>query len=268
MKFESNNFSRSLIINTATALTLILFFLSLPAPALAISGKEISQNVHDIYNGDSSASEMKMILINDKGQEKERTIRTVRKEYGEVNKSMIRFLSPADIKGTGFLVWENDDRDDDQFLYLPALKQVRRIASSEKSSRFMGTEVTYEDMENRKVEKDTHTFLREEILDGNKIYVVESIPNEGEESQYGKFISWVRPDIWIPVKIEFYDKNNELLKILTVNKIEEIQGIWTTTESKMENIQEERKTVLIIETIKYNIDIPDDYFTERYLEKE
>ena len=253
--------------NTAT-ITLALFILSLPALALAITGKEISQNVHDRYNGDSSASEMTMILINDRGQEKERTIRTVRKEYGDLSKSMIRFLAPADIKGTGFLVWENTNRDDDQFLYLPALKQTRRIASSEKSSRFMGTEVTYEDMENRKVDKDTHTLLREEVLDGNKVYVVESVPKPGEESQYGKFISWVRPDIWMPVKIEFYDKNDELLKIMTVNKIEKIQDIWTTTDSEMENVQEDRKTVLIINNIKYNVSIPDDYFTERYLEKE
>ncbi len=268
MKTETNNLAHSLFIKKTATLTLILFLISLPALALAISGKEISENVQDRYNGDSSASEMKMILINDKGQEKERTIRTVRKEYGDLNKSMIRFLSPADIKGTGFLVWENADRDDDQFLYLPALKQVRRIASSEKSSRFMGTEVTYEDMENRKVDKDTHTLLREELLDGKKVYVVESVPKDGEESQYGKFISWVRPDIWIPVKIEFYDKDDELLKIMTVSKIEEVQGIWTTMESEMENVQEGRKTVLIIETIKYNVSIPDDYFTERYLEKE
>lgn len=268
MKTETKDMAHNFFMRKTTTLTLTLFLFSLPSLALAISGNEISQNVHDRYNGDSSASEMKMILINDKGQEKERTIRTVRKEYGELNKSMIRFLSPADIKGTGFLVWENADRDDDQFLYLPALRKVRRIASSEKSSRFMGTEVTYEDMENRKVDKDTHTLLSEEIIDGNKVYVVESIPKEGEESQYGKFISWVRPDIWIPVKIEFYDTDDELLKIMTVNKIEEVQDIWTTIQSEMDNVQESRKTVLIIETIKYNVDIPDDYFTERYLEKE
>jgi len=181
---------------------------------------------------------------------------------------MIRFLAPADVKGTGFLVWENDDRDDDQFLYLPALKQdPRRIASSEKSSRFMGTEFTYEDMENRKVEKDTHTYLRDEQLNGYTCHVVESIPKEGEESQYGKFISWVRPDIWIPIRIEFYDENMELLKILTVSEIKEIDGIWTTTESLMDNVQEGRKTILRINEIQYNLDIPDDYFTERYLKE-
>ncbi|MBN1881531.1 MAG: outer membrane lipoprotein-sorting protein [Deltaproteobacteria bacterium] len=242
--------------------------LSLAAGAYAITGTEIVQNVHDRDNGDSAASETTMILINDKGQEKERTVRMISKDYGDLSKSMIRFLAPADVKGTGFLVWENDDRDDDQFLYLPALKQdPRRIASSEKSSRFMGTEFTYEDMENRKVEKDTHTYLRDEQLNGYTCHVVESIPKEGEESQYGKFISWVRPDIWIPIRIEFYDENMELLKILTVSEIKEIDGIWTTTESLMDNVQEGRKTILRINEIQYNLDIPDDYFTERYLKE-
>jgi len=247
--------------------TLILC-LSIAAGAYAITGTEIVQNVQDRDNGDSAASETTMILINDKGQEKERTIRMISKDYGDLSKSMIRFLAPADVKGTGFLVWENADRDDDQFLYLPALKQdPRRIASSEKSSRFMGTEFTYEDMENRKVEKDTHTYLRDEEVDGYQCHVVESVPKEGEESQYGKFISWVRPDIWIPIRIEFYDENMELLKILTVSEIEQIDGIWTTIESTMDNVQEGRKTILRVGEVQYNLDIPDDYFTERYLKE-
>ena len=246
----------------------IILCLSFTAGAYAITGTEIVQNAHDRENGDSAASETTMILINDKGQEKERTIRMISKDYGDLSKSMIRFLAPADVKGTGFLVWENADRDDDQFLYLPALKQdPRRIASSEKNSRFMGTEFTYEDMENRKVEKDTHTYLRDEEMDGHLCHVVESVPKAGEESQYGKFISWVRPDIWIPIRIEFYDENMELLKILTVSEIKEIDGIWTTTESMMDNVQEGRKTILKINEIQYNLEIPDDYFTERYLKE-
>jgi outer membrane lipoprotein-sorting protein len=251
----------------SAVVTALVIFLS-PVAGFAITGKEISQNVHDRDNGDSSAAETTLTLINNKGQTKERTIRTVRKEYGELSKSMIRFLAPADVKGTGFLVWENADRDDDQFLYLPALKQdPRRIASSEKSSRFMGTEVTYEDLQNRKVENDTHTLLREETYDGSAVYVVESVPKEGTESQYGKFISWIRYDIWMPVKIEFYDKNGELLKIMRVSALEEIQGIWTAAESEMENVQENRKTIMTINKIQYNISIPDDYFTERYLKE-
>ena len=246
----------------------VLLCLSFAVGAYAVTGTEIVQKVHDRDDGDSAASETTMILINDKGQEKERTIRMISKDYGDLSKSMIRFLAPADVKGTGFLVWENADRDDDQFLYLPALKQdPRRIASSEKSSRFMGTEFTYEDMENRKVEKDTHTYLNDEEVDGHLCHVVESVPKEGEESQYGKFISWVRPDIWIPIRIEFYDENMELLKILTVSEIEQIDGIWTTIESTMDNVQEGRKTILRVGEVQYNLDIPDDYFTERYLKE-
>jgi outer membrane lipoprotein-sorting protein len=246
----------------------ILFF-SLSSRTFAMTGKEIAQKVHDRENGNSSLIETKMILINENGQEKERSIRAVSKEYGELSKTMIRFLSPADVKGTGFLVWENTGRDDDQFLYLPALKQdPRRIASSEKSSRFMGTEFTYEDLESRKVDDDAHTLLREETYKAIKCYVVESVPKNSKDTQYSKYISWIRPDIWLPIKIEFYDKNGELLKIMTANTIEKIDGIWTVMESEMDNVQEGKKTRLIIDKIQYNLAIPDDYFTERYLKKE
>ncbi len=248
---------------------LIAFLIALPAASLALTGTEIMTKVHDRDNGKSSIIESRMLLFNDKGQSKERVVRAVRKEYGDLSKSLIRFLSPADVKGTGFLIWENANRDDDQFLYLPALKQEpRRIASSEKSSRFMGTEFTYEDLENRKVDKDNHKLLREEKLDGKQVYVVESVPIKGSDSQYGKLISWVRPDVWIPVKIEFYDKNGALLKVLTVKKLEQVQGIWTTSDSVMDNVQDKKKTELFLDKVQYNADIPDEYFTERYLKRD
>lgn len=258
---------KSLIVPAAGVLTTFLIFL--PAASFALTGTEIMTKVHDRENGKSSIIESTMLLVNDKGQTKERSVRAVGKEYGDLSKSMIRFLSPADVKGTGFLIWENADRDDDQFLYLPALKQdPRRISSSEKSSRFMGTEFTYEDLENRKVDKDDHKLSREEKLDGKQVYVVESIPTKGSDSQYGKLISWVRSDIWIPVKIEFYDKNGALLKVLTVKRLEQIQGIWTTMESLMDNVRDKKQTKLTLDKVQYNADIPDEYFTERYLKRD
>ena len=182
---------KSLIVPAAAA-AMAAFLIGLPAASFALTGTEIMTKVHDRENGTSSIVESTMILINDKGQTKERVVRAVRKEFGDLSKSMIRFMSPADVKGTGFLIWENAGRDDDQFLYLPALKQdPRRIASSEKGSRFMGTEFTYEDLENRKVDKDDHKLLREEKLDGKLVYVVESIPKKGSDSQYKKLVSWV-----------------------------------------------------------------------------
>lgn len=248
-------------------ITTLLFVISLSGTALALTGKEIMDNVHDRDTGKSSAAETKMIIVNDKGQERVREVQAVRKEYGDLSKSMIRFLAPADVKGTGFLIWENKDVDDDQFLYMPATGKVRRITSSSKGERFMGTEFTYEDMESRKVEKDDHKLLGEEVIDGHKCYKVESIPKAGEDSQYSRFVSWVRADIWVPVKVEFYDESGALLKILKVKKLEKIQNIWTTSESEMHNVQKDWKTILIIENVQYNLNIKDDYFTERYLKQ-
>jgi hypothetical protein len=173
---------KPLVVPAALA-ALAAFLITLPAVSFALSGTEIMTKVHNRENGKSSIIESTMTLINDKGQAKDRAVRAVRKEYGDLSKSMIRFLSPVDVKGTAFLIWENANRDDDQFIYLPALKQdPRRIASSEKSSRFVGTEFTYEDLQNRKVEKDDHKLLREEKLDGNQVYVVESTPKKGSDS--------------------------------------------------------------------------------------
>lgn len=131
-------------------------------PAVAMDGVQIAKKVLDRNEGQDASSKIRMLLIDKGGRKRFRSLITVVKQYGDVSKSYIRFTSPADIDGTAFLTWENKDRDDDQFLYLPALQRVRRIVSSQKSNRFVNTDYTYEDLQSRKVEQDTHTILGEE----------------------------------------------------------------------------------------------------------
>ena len=118
------------------------------------------------------------------------------------------FKAPADVKNTSFLNYSyDDDRDDDQWLYLPALKKVKRISGGSKEDYFMGSDFTYEDMEKRSPNKDSHKLLKTETLNGEVCYVIESTPKE--EGQYSKRVAWVIKDKWIPLKIEFYDEDED-----------------------------------------------------------
>ena len=131
-------------------------------PSAAMDGAQIARKVIDRDDGQDSTAKIRMLLINKKGGKRFRGLISVVKKYGDVSKIYMRFESPADIKGTAFLTWENKDGDDDQFLYLPALRRERRIVSSQKSNSFVNTDYTYEDLQSREVEQDDHRVLREE----------------------------------------------------------------------------------------------------------
>jgi outer membrane lipoprotein-sorting protein len=182
------------------------------------------------------------------------------------------FLEPADVKGTGFLTWnyEDESKDDDQWLYLPALKKVRRISSSKKADYFMGTDFTYSDMGDRDIDDYTYAHIDTEVIDGIECYHLERLPKDDEvikESGYGRTEIWVRPDIWMMVKAVFYDKKLKLLKELTVSEFEEIDGIWTAKKMHMNNIQKKHQTIFTFGNISYNSGLDDDIFSQRQLTK-
>ncbi len=230
------------------------------------NGEKIADKVYNRDDGEDSYFRIKMALIDKNGNERERTFVIKRKDYGELVKNFIRFFSPADIEGTGFLSWENEIGDDTQYLYLPELGRSRRIVSSQKNLRFVNTDYTYEDMQRRKPEKDHHRLLREEKWQNYSCYVVEYIPKEKDSSQYSKTIQWVEKSSFVPVKIEFYDKKGKRFKVFTVNRLEKIEGIWTAIDTLMYDLSEEHKTKMIILEAKYNQGLEDGIFTLRNLE--
>ena len=234
-------------------------------PATAIDGVQIAQKVADRDDGQDASSKIRMLLIDKNGRKRFRGLITVVKRYGDVSKSYMRFTSPADIEGTAFLTWENKNSDDDQFLYLPALQRVRRIVSSQKSNRFVNTDYTYEDLQSREVEQDTHTILKEEKIDNHDCWVLESIPKSPDDSQYGKRIIWIVKEIYLPIKTEFYDKRDRLCKILTGKKIQKIDGIWTILDAQMKDLKKRHRTLMKTDEIHYNRDVPDEIFTKGYM---
>lgn len=231
-----------------------------------MDGQTLAQKVFDRDDGKDSMAEVRMLLIDKSGDRRPRTLTTATKDYGKLSKSLIRFTSPADIKDTGFLTWENEDRDDDQFLYLPSLRRVRRIVSRQKDNRFVNSDYTYEDMQKRKVDKDNHQILGSEKYKDYDCWLLEGTARDPDDSQYGKRKSWIIKDTYVVAQIEYYNKKGELIKVFSAHDIQKIDGIYTVMETEMRDLEKRHRTFMKIDSIQYNRGVPDKFFTTRYLE--
>ncbi len=255
---------KSLIKSTVVMLALIFGSLN----AQDITGLEVMQKVYDRPTGNDMEATLTMTLINAQGDERVRIIKQYIRDFGDVEKTIMFFISPADVKNTSFMNWSYDEegRDDDQWIYLPALKKIKRISSDSKGDYFMGSDFTYDDLGDRKPSEDNHTILRSEQVDGLDCYVVESIPKD-EDYMYSKTITWVVKDRWYGIKKEFYDEDGELLKILTLKKAEKIKGYWIIADVEMHNIQKDHKTDMALSDIKIDVGIPKSKFTTRMMKR-
>lgn len=232
------------------------------------NGRAIMKLVEDNPDGNDRRLKSQMTLVSKSGKQRVRSMLIYSKDYGKDAKSIFYFEQPADVKGTGFLTWtyDNPAKDDDRWLYLPALKSSRRISGSSKNDYFMGSDLTYNDMGGRSLDEDTHTFLREEKVDGQNCWVVQSVPKT-KGSMYSKMISYVNKDNKIIVKAEFFDLHKKLLKILQVTNAQKVQGFWTAQKTVVENVQNKHKTILEVKEIKYNLGLSDSMFRVSTLER-
>jgi hypothetical protein len=232
------------------------------------TGRDIMLKVDNRPDGNDRKSVMHMILINKRGRKRERTVLSYSKDYGKDRKNIMYFQEPADVKGTGFLSWEYDDpsKDDDRWLYLPALKKVRRISGSSKNDYFMGSDFTYDDMGGRSVDDDTHTLMKEEATDQRLCWVVQSVPRE-KNAMYARVIRWIDKESLLPVKAEYYDKKGNLLKVLSLKEFRLHDGFWTAFKWLMENHQRKHQTILEMKTMEYDIGTRDSMFRVSTLER-
>ncbi len=191
------------------------------------------------------ASDMVMILRNRQGQESTRYIRNrILEVDGDGDKFLSIFEKPADVKHTAMLTYSHGLEPDDQWLYLPALKRVKRINSRNKSGPFMGSEFAFEDLGSQEVEKYSYKYLKDETCDEWECYVIERFP-EYEYSGYTRQITWIDKAEYRPVKVEYYDRKNVLLKTLTYSGYQEyISHYWRADEMFMQNHQTGKSTVL------------------------
>ena len=228
-----------------------------------LTGRQIVDKAYNIPTGKDKTSTLTMTLTNKQGKQRIRKIKQFSKDMGNVEKSIMFFQSPADVKNTSFMNWTYDsDKSDDQWIYLPALKKVKRISSDSKSDYFMGSDFTYDDLGDRKLDADTHKLLKTENVNGKACYVVESVSKD-EDYMYSKTKTWIRKDNFVGMKKEFYDEDGELLKILTIKKVQKIKGFWVISNSEMKNVQKNHKTSIVLSNVQLNTGVSDAKFTQR-----
>ena len=247
---------------------LLLTLTTVGDSAELLDARTIVQRVNDRDDGKDSYAKVDMLITDRSGITQARSMISAVKDFGALSKSYIRFTSPASIDGTSFLSWQVDGKDDEQFLYLPELGRERRIASSQKDADFVNTDFTYEDMQERNVDKDTHKILREEKLGTYDCWVIESVPVDPKTSQYKRWMAWIPKGIYLPLRVEYYTRIlRQPTKVLTTRRLEKISGIWTSKEVEMKNFERNTMTVLRTIEIKYNKGLPDRMFTRAYLKQ-
>lgn len=208
-----------------------------------------------------------MILLEKGSQPRVRDMYVYRRDAGEdAVQSLIRFVSPPDIEGTGLLTLDHPGEETDQWIYLPALDRSRRISSSRKGGRFVGSDLYYEDLRNRPVDQDTHRLLGTETLMGVEAQVLESVPVDPDNSVYGKRVSWIHPQTLLPLRVDFYDKAGEPIKRSVVHRMEKVQGYWTIMDSTMTDLETGHRTRLEVGRIAYDRNLPAELFSREVLE--
>lgn len=227
----------------------------------------VEADKRDTGFGDFTAN-MVMELRNKQGDTSTRTIRLKTLEVaGDGDKSMSIFDAPADVKGTAFLTFSHAIKPDEQWLYLPALKRVKRISSKNKSGPFMGSEFAYEDLASQEIEKYTYKYIRDEKLNDVDCFVIERFPAY-EHSGYTRQLAWVNKDKYVAEKIEFYDRKNTLLKTLTNSGYQQyLDQYWRADKMLMENHQTGKSTVLTWENYKFKTGLSDKDFNRNSLKR-
>ena len=241
--------------------------LSFAQSELSAAGIIAKSRLAFYYAGDDMRAKVMMELINKDGQKRVRELTMLRKDYeeGGNQKYFMYFHKPVDVKDTTFMVYKYPNKDDDRWLFIPAINLVKQIAANDKYSSFVGSDFTYEDVSGRKPDEDTHALLREDKLEGRNCFVIESIPKGS--SEYTKRISWIDEANFLPLKEEFYDKQNELYRQFEAQETKDINGILTVTKRVMKNIKTGHRTEVVFQDIEYNLGIEDSIFSERYLRR-
>ena len=250
-------------------IVVIAFTMMLNAQTPEEKGLEIAieADKRDLGFGDSS-SELTMILRNKQGDESKRKISNKTLEVdNDGDKSLVIFNEPRDVKGTAFLSFTHKSGPDDQWLYLPALKRVKRIASNNKSGPFMGSEFAYEDISSQEVEKYTYKYLKDENVDGIDCFVMERYPVD-ESSGYTRQIVWIDKAEYRPMKVDFYDRKNSMLKTLTYHDYKQyLDKYWRADKLSMINHQTGKSTDLLFADYKFANGFSESDFNKNSLKR-
>ena len=215
-----------------------------------------------------ATAELTMLLRNRNGDESSRRMRNLTLEVeGDGDKTLVVFDEPRDVAGTAFLNYTHREGADDQWLYLPALRRVKRIASNNRSGPFMGSEFAYEDISSQEVEKYTYDFMAAESLDGVPMYVIERVPTD-ENSGYTRQVVWYDQAEYRLQQIDFYDRKNDLLKTLTYHQYQQsVDQYWRADRMEMVNHQTGKSTTLSFANYQFRTGLTDRDFDQSALRR-
>jgi hypothetical protein len=241
--------------------------------AAEMTGKQVMEEQRHRHRLKSEQTTVRMILADKKGRTKERVMQTYASTKNKhLSKSMIKFLEPADIRNVGLLTWEQgEDLDDDQWLYLPALKKVKRISSSGKKKKFMGTDLTFEDLRPENISTHAYQRLENVDVDGHACYVIEALPateKERKTSGYSKRILYVRKDLLITIKTKYFGSKKRNIKLMMVSEIEKVTDkAWRTKVSIVTDLKRKSSTKMTVEKRDDTTRLDDRFFTKGRLRR-
>jgi len=250
---------------------LLVTLLVVAAPALPAAAADEIPDVETIvretnrvvyYQGDDGRARATMTIKDARGRERVKEFTILRRdvEDGGDQKFYVFFHRPADEQGTALLVWKHLDRDDDRWLYLPALDVQKRIAATDKRTSFVGSNFFYEDVSGRRLTDDEHELV--EVTD--TYYVIKNTPKNKSQVAFDSYTMWIHKATYLPVEVK-YEKNGEVYRVAKTLAVKTIQGYTTVTKSQMTDLRTGGSTVVDYESVEYDVGLPDDLFTERYL---
>ncbi len=235
-------------------------------PSVEIPVETIVQrtNCAAYYQGKDGRAQVSMTITDHQGRTRRRQFTILRRNHDRVcgaQQYYVYFHRPADVNKTALMVSKHTDRDDDRWLYLPALDLVKRIAASDKRTSFAGSHFFYEDLSGRRTTEDTHTLVQTTP----HYYVLKNVPKQPQTVEFASFTMWIHRQTFIPVKVEYVDPQGRPYRLYDVLRVETQQGYPTVTQARMRDLRTQGETVMTFTRIAYNIDLPPNLITERYL---
>lgn len=250
-----------------SSVSLCLWVIGAIPPLLAQDARQIVAESQRRGRSDSQRYEGVLEVIAGDSKTSKKSWMYVRKgAYGE-SKALIRFTAPAEVRGVILLVVNHPDRASDQWMWTPAIGRERRIALQDRSTRFFGTDFSFEDLEERDVNQFEYRLTGEEPIDGAACWRIEARPRESKSSQYSMSRIWIRKDNYVPAQYENFVKD-QLARRLRQSDIQNVQGIWTPRLLEMTDVRRKSRTLLRIEKLEYNVAAKDEDFTVQALRRE
>ncbi|PSU32787.1 outer membrane lipoprotein-sorting protein [Photobacterium lutimaris] len=243
------------------------------AASQAADPSTLMENVKWREDGVSRTASVTLLLTDARGNERQREVAFIERDRDNVRETRLLIQQPLDVKGTAILLKSDAEKassEDDIWLYLPALKKVKRLSATNKRGRFVGSEFSYTDLEWLRVEDFSYQLLGAETWQGDTVYKIEALPASQEvikKTGYSKKVLWVNPNYDMVVKAVYFDERERELKTMQVDEVSQLQGYWTAVVQTIHNLQSGRTTKMVVNDIEYDTTIPAKHFKQQNLKR-